>query len=73
MKTKTIVRVTQYKSKANKEAKEINLSLNKRNIKREAYVCEVSEAYVKTLTRTGYKIPKKNYAICIRNKPKVKK
>ena len=65
---KKIVRVTSSKRDATKEKNEINLSLKEEGIKREAYVCSVSKAYVKKLTRKGYPIADKNYAICVRNK-----
>lgn len=65
---KMIVRVTSNKKDAIKEKQEINNSLRNRGIKREAYVCPVSQAYVKKLTRKGYPIADKNYAICMRNK-----
>lgn len=65
---KTIVRVTSSKRDAIKEAKEINTSLKKRGIKREAYVSTVSKRYAKRLLRKGYPVADKNYAICVRNK-----
>jgi len=65
---KTIVRATPSKKDAIKEAKQINDSLKERGIEREAYVCSVSKAYVKKLTRKGYPVADKNYAICVRNK-----
>ncbi len=66
--SKKIVRVTSNKKEAEKVSKAITLSLQKRNIKREAYVCGVSKSYVKKRTRKGYPIPKKNYGVCVRNK-----
>ena len=65
---KNIIRVTANRKEAQREAKRINASLRKRQIKREARVCPVSQSYVKKLTRKGYKVPKRNYAICMRNK-----
>lgn len=65
---KTIVRVTSSKERAMEEKNRINTSLKSRGIKREAYVCSVSKTYVKKLTRKGYTIAEKNYAICMRNK-----
>lgn len=50
------------------ESKRINENMKERNIKRESYVCPISQAYVKKLTRKGYPVAKKNYAICMRNK-----
>ena len=64
---KNIVRVTTNKRDAIEEKDRINASLKSRGIKREAYVCEVSKAYVKKLTKKGHPIEEKNYAICIRN------
>ena len=65
---KQIVRVTSNRNEAVAEAKRINLDLLKRKIKRMAYVTPVSQSYVKSLTRKGYPVPKKNYAIAMRNK-----
>ena len=65
---KKIVRVTSNRKEAQKESKRINVSLRDRKIKRQAYVCSVSQSYVKKLTRKGHPIPKKNYAICMRDK-----
>ena len=65
---KKIVRITPNKKEAKKEAKAITISLQKRNINREAYVCGVSKSYVKKRTRQGYPIPKKHYGVCVRNK-----
>ena len=65
---KKIVRVTSSKRDAIEESNRINASLKNRGIKREAYVCPVSKTYVKKLTRKGYPIADKNYAICMRNK-----
>lgn len=70
---KNIVRVTSSRKGAIKEKDEINASLKSRGIKREAYVCEVSKSYVKKLTREGYPIAERNYAICMRNIPSSKK
>ena len=69
---KRIVRVTSNKQKALREVKAINKSLTKRGIKRVAYVTPVSQSYVKTLTRKGYNIRKKNYGIAVRNKRRKK-
>ena len=66
--SKNIVRITSNKKEAEKEAKFMNDSLKRRHIKRESYVCEVSQSYVRKLTREGYPIRKKNYGICVRNK-----
>ncbi len=63
-----IVRATSRKRDALKEAKLINASLKKRNIKREAYVCPISKSFVRKRTRKGYPIKSKNYGICMRNK-----
>lgn len=65
---KIIVRVTSDRKEAQRESVRINASLKGRNIKRQAYVCAVSKFYVKKLTRKGYPIAKKNYAICMRDK-----
>jgi len=65
---KKIVRVTSNKKEAEQIAKGLTNSLQRRHIKREAYVCGVSKSYVKTLTRKGYPIPKKNFGVCVRNK-----
>ena len=65
---KKIVRVTSSKRDAIEEKQRINDSLRDRGIKREAYVCSVSQAYVKKRTRKGYPVADKNYAICMRNK-----
>lgn len=64
---KNIVRLLTNKRKAILEANQINKSLFRRNIKREAYVTPVSKSYVKKLTRKGFPIPKNNYAIAVRN------
>ena len=64
---KKIVRVTSSKREVIGEKDRINASLKSRGIKREAYVCAISKAYVKKLTRKGYPIAEKNYAICMRN------
>jgi len=65
---KTIVRVTSSRREAQAETNRINASLRDRKIKRQAYVCPISKAYVKKLTRKGYPIADNNYAICVRNK-----
>ena len=65
---KNIVRITSNKKEAEKEAKAITISLQKRNINRETYVCGVSKSYVKKRTRKGYPISKKNYGVCMRNR-----
>ena len=65
---KKIVRVTSSKRDAIDETRRINSSLRARGIKREAYVCSVSKAYVKKLTRKGYPVADKNYAIYVRDK-----
>ena len=65
---KKIVRVTSSKRDAIGEKDRINASLKSRGIKRQAYVCPVSRAYVKKLTRKGYPIAENNYAICVRDK-----
>jgi len=61
-------RVTSNRKEAVFIARQLNASLKKRNIKREAIVSPVSQAYVRTLTRKGYPVPKKNYGISMRNK-----
>ena len=61
-----IVRVTSNKSEAMSEARRINKNMLERKIKRRASVISVSQAYVKTLTRKGFPIKKKNYAIAMR-------
>jgi len=68
--TKRIVRVTKSKEEAHQIAKRITASLRERNINREAYVSPVSYSYVRTLTRKGYPIAKKNYGVCVRNRLK---
>jgi hypothetical protein len=65
---KNIIRVTSNRKEAQREAKRINISFKNRNIKREAYVGIVSQSYVRRLTRKGFPIAKKNYAIYVRNK-----
>lgn len=65
---KNIVGVTSNRKVALRKARQINTSFRARKIKREARVCPVSQSYVKTLTRKGYPVPKKNYGICVRNK-----
>jgi len=70
---KTIVSVTSDKTKALRISKRLNKSLKKRKIKRESYVSPVSQSYVKKLTRKGYTIRKKNYAVCVRNKRRIKR
>ena len=65
---KKIVRITSSRKEAQEEATRINASLKVRKIKREAYICPVSKAYVKKLTRKDCPIANKNYAICVRNK-----
>ena len=65
---KKIVRVTSSRKDAQEEAKRINVSLRDRKIKREAYVCPVSQSYVRKRTRKGYPVRKKNYGVCVRNK-----
>lgn len=65
---KKIVRVTSSRRNAQEEANQLNNSLKGRKIKREAYVCSVSKAYVKKRTRKGYHVANKNYAICVRDK-----
>jgi len=62
-----IVRITPSRKEALREAKAINNSLKKRMIKRKAFVCSVSQSYVKKLTREGYPISKKNYGICMKD------
>jgi len=64
---KTVVRVTSSKADAIQEKNWINKNMKKRGIKREAYVGEISQAYVKERTREGYPVRKKNYAIFMRN------
>lgn len=65
---KRIVNVTSKRNMAIRVAKNITKNLKQRKINREAYVCPVSQSYVKTLTRKGIKVPKRNYAVCVRNK-----
>jgi len=62
-----IVRLTDSKKKALREAKATNRSLAKRNIKREAYVTPISQAYVQRRLRKGFKAKKRNYAIAMRD------
>ena len=64
---KKIVRVTDNKQDALDESKAINDSLKERNIRRETYVTPVSQSYVRKLTRKGYPVKKRNYAIAVRN------
>jgi len=68
--SKNIVRVTNKIREAKKECKAINRDLLKRKIKREAYITPVSYRYVKSLTRKGYPVAKKNWAIAVRRKLK---
>ena len=65
---KNIIRVTAKRKEAIAEKNSINRDFSRRNIKRIAYVTPVSQGYVRTLTRKGYPIPKKNYAIAVKNK-----
>jgi hypothetical protein len=65
--SKTIVRAGVSKKEALDEAKLINLSFKDRKIKREAYVCPISQSFVRKRTRAGHPIRKKNYGICMRN------
>jgi len=65
---KNIVRVTNRRTSALREARAINKNLKSRGIMREAYVTPVSRSYVASLTRKGYAIPKKNYGIAMRDK-----
>ncbi len=65
---KNIVRVTSNRKEAVSESKRINESLRKRKIKRFARVTPVSYSYVRKLTRKGFPVAKKNYAICMKNK-----
>ena len=67
---KNIIRVTSNKNEAKTEAERINKDFLKRKIKRMAYVTPVSERYVRSLTRKGYPVKKKNYAIAVKNKLK---
>jgi len=64
---KKIVRVTSSKRDAVAEKNRINDDLKSRGIQREAYVCNVSKAYVRKRARKGYPVKEKNYAICMRN------
>lgn len=64
---KNLVRVTPSKKDAMKEKDYINKSLKDRGIKRRAYIGHVAQAYVKTLTRPGYKIAKNNYGIYMKD------
>lgn len=70
---KNVVRATPSKKDALKEAKAINADMKKRGIKREAYVCPISQAYMRKRTRKGFPIADKNYAICMRNIKKSKR
>jgi hypothetical protein len=63
-----IVRVTASRRGALREARAINASMKSRGIRREAIVRSVSQGYVRKLTRKGFAVPKKNYAISMRNK-----
>ena len=65
---KTVVRVTPSKRDAEIEKNAINKDFRERGIEREAYVTDISKAYVRKRTRKGYPISNKNYAICVRNK-----
>ena len=65
---KNIIRVTSNKEAGKREAARINKNLKSRGIKRIAYVAPVSRNYVKKLTRKGFTVRKKNYAIAIKNK-----
>jgi len=64
---KTIVRVTSKRKEALAYARAINRSMLKRKIKRKAYVTPVSQSYVRSLTRKGYPIKKKNYGVAMKN------
>ena len=63
---KNIIRVTGNKYEAMAMAKRINKDMLKRKIKRRASVISVSQAYVKTLTRPGFTVRKKNYGVVMR-------
>lgn len=63
-----IIRVTSSKSDALRESKSINKDLKERGIKRESRVIPISRAFVKRLTRKGFIVKKKNFAIAIRRK-----
>ena len=65
---KRIVRVTPSKKEALEFVKIMNADFKKRNIKREGVIIPVSRAYVRTLTRKGYPVPKRNYGVYFRNK-----
>jgi len=65
---KMVVSVSEKKKELQRQAKHLNLSLKKMKINRESYVCPISQSFVRKLTRKGYPIPKKNYALYVRNK-----
>lgn len=65
---KKIIRAGVSKAEAKKESDAINKNMAERGIKRESYVCKVSQSYVKKRTRKGYPVKKQNYGVCMRDK-----
>jgi len=66
---KKILHVTTSRSEATNMKNRLNATMKARGIRREAYVTSVSQRYVQSLLRPGFKAEKrKNYAIAMRNK-----
>jgi len=65
---KRIVAVTANKRRATVAVSRLNKKLAERNVKRVAYLTSASYSYVRPRMRKGLKVPKRNYAIAVRNK-----
>lgn len=68
---RNIIRVTQSKKEAQKISNFINEDMRNRKINREAYVIPVSQSFVRTLTRKGYRVSKRNYGVAMKDIRKV--
>jgi len=69
-KLKNIVGIGSNKSEILNQADIINRNMRMRRIGRIAHVIPVSRIYVKSLTRKGFAVPKKNYGIVMKDKIK---
>ena len=70
---KNLVRIGVTRKDATVEARAITKNLARRGINREAKVVPVSQKLVRSLTRKGFKIRKKNFGIAMRDKKKRKR
>ena len=68
---KRIVSAGLTRKEASEQAKRLSENLKKRGIKREAYATPLSYGYLRTLTRKGYPILKKeSFGVAVRDKIK---